>query len=132
MINVESELFNTISTSVKATYPNAYITSKENNVPTSFPAISVVEIDNYTRTSTLDSSIGENHATVVYEINIYSNKANTNKTETKNILAIIDTQMQQLGFVRQLTKQIPTDETIYRIVARYKGLVSSDKLIFRG
>lgn len=132
MINIENEIFHTLSTAIKASYPNAYITSKENNVPTSFPAISIVEIDNFTRTSTLNSSMGENHAHIVYEINIYSNKANTNKTETKNILSIVDTQMQELGFIRQLTRQMPTDETVYRIVARYKGLVSSDKLIFRG
>lgn len=133
MINIESELFNIVSTNVRAIYPNIYMTGEYVKSPSSFPAISLVEMDNTTYTSTQTSTEYENHATLMYEANVYSNKTVGKKTECKNIISLIDKEMTSLGFSRIMLQPIPNmdDATIYRMTARYRAVVSQDKLIFR-
>ena len=133
MINIESELFNIVSTNVRAIYPNIYMTGEYVKSPSSFPAISLVEMDNTTYISTQTSTEYENHATLMYEVNVYSNKTVGKKTECKNIISLIDKEMTSLGFSRIMLQPIPNmdDATIYRMTARYRAVVSQDKLIFR-
>lgn len=133
MINIESELFHAISTKVRAVYPDIYMSGEYVKSPTSFPAVSFVEMDNTVYTSTQTSDEMENHASLMYEVNVYSNKTKGKKTECKEIMALIDKEMTFLGFSRNMLQPIPNmdDATIYRIVARYKAVVSKDKSIFR-
>ena len=69
----------------------------------------------------------------MYEVNVYSNKTKGKKTECKNIISLIDKEMTFLGFSRSMLQPIPNmdDATIYRMTARYKAVISKDKLIFR-
>ncbi len=70
---------------------------------------------------------------VIYEVNVYSNKARGKKSECKEITAFIDTQFQMLGFTRTLLTTVPNeqDATIYRMVARYRAIVSKQNIIYR-
>ena len=133
MINIETELFNNVSTKVRAVYPGIYMSGEYVKSPTSFPAVSFVEMDNTVYTSTQTSDEMENHASLMYEVNVYSNKTKGKKTECKEIISLIDKEMMLLGFSRTMLQPIPNmdDATIYRIVARYKGVVSKDKTIYR-
>lgn len=133
MINIESELFNVVSTKVRAVYPDIYMTGEYVKSPSSFPAVSLVEMDNAVYTSTQTSTEYENHVTVMYEVNVYSNKTKGKKSECKNIISLIDKEMTFLGFSRSMLQPIPNmdDATIYRMTARYKAVISKDKLIFR-
>ena len=101
--------------------------------PSSFPCVSLVEMDNtaYRKTQTSDSV--ENHAEVMFELNTYSNKTNGRKAECRAIMVFLDSVMGSLGFTRMMMKPIPNlnDATIYRMVARYKAVVSNDKKIYR-
>lgn len=58
----------------------------------------------------------------MFEVNIYSNKAGTKKTECKKIAAAIDKLLFSMNFVRMAMTPVPNLEnaTIYRIVARYR------------
>jgi hypothetical protein len=133
MINCENEIFNYVSTDVRAVYPDIYMTGEYVRSPSSFPAVSLVEMDNTVYTSTQTSTELENHASLMYEVNVYSNKTKGKKTECKDIITLIDKNMAELGFSRIMLQPIPNmdDATIYRMTARYRAVVSKDKVIFR-
>ena len=133
MINVESEIFDIVATAVRNAYPGIYMIGEYVKSPSKFPCVSLVEIDNsaYRRTQT-DSSV-ENHAELMYELNVYSNKKSGKKSECKAIAALIDNEMAALGFSRSMLQPIPNmdDATIYRVTGRYRAVVSKDKIIYR-
>ena len=133
MINIENEIFNIVSTKVREVFPNIYMSGEYVKSPPSFPATSLVEMDNTAYTSTQTSCENENHVSLMYEVNTYSNKVKGKKSECKEIMALIDKEMTAIGFTRTMLQPIPNmdDATIYRMTARYKAVVSKDKIIFR-
>lgn len=133
MINIENEIFNRVATSVSNEYPNAGVSGEYVKMPSVFPHISIVEMDNLAYIKTQSSDSGENHVSVMYEVNVYSNLTNGKKTECKNIIALIDAEMIAMGFNRTMLQPILNmdDATIYRMVARYTAVVSQNKTIFR-
>jgi hypothetical protein len=133
MIDIENAVFHTVATKVREQYPNIYMAGDYVKSPPSFPAVSLIEMDNATRADTIDSGSNENHANVMYEVNVYSNKTTGKKSECKTIIALIDKEMLALGFTRSTLTPVPNmnDSTIYRMVGRYRATVSSDLKIFR-
>ena len=133
MIDIENAVFNRVVVRVQEAFPDIFMTGEYVNSPASFPAVSLVETDNSTRIETIDSGSNENHANVMYEVNVYSNKGTGKKSECKAIIAIIDEEMLAMGFSRSTLTPVPNeyDSTIYRMVARYRAVVSSDLKIFR-
>lgn len=133
MIDIESQVFDRIAKRVREQFPNIFMVGEYVNSPSSFPAVSLVEVDNSIRETTIDSGSNENHANVMYELNVYSNKTTGKKTECKEIVALIDMEMTAMGFVRSTLTPVPNeyDSTIYRMVGRYKAAVSSDCKIYR-
>lgn len=133
MIDIESEVFNIVSKATRAKYPKIYMTGEYVKSPPSFPCVSLIETDNQIYRNTRDSGNIENHAQVLYEVNVYSNKTSGKKAECKAIIAFIDIQMEALGFTRTLMNPVPNEEdaTVYRMVARYRAIVSKEKVIYR-
>ena len=133
MIDIESAVFNRVATKVREVFPDIFMTGEYVNSPASFPAVSLVETDNATRIETIDSGSNENHANVMYEVNVYSNKTTGKKTECKEIIALIDEEMLAMGFSRSTLTPVPNeyDSTIYRMVGRYRAAVSSKHEIYR-
>ena len=133
MINIENEIFTIIATALRNAFPDSYIVGEYVKAPSQFPSVSIVEMDNvaYTRTQTDGSP--ENHVDVTYEVNIYSNKTSGKKSECKEIASLLDNEFATLGFSRTMLQPIPNedDATIYRMVGRYRGVVSKDKAIYR-
>ena len=133
MINVENEIFNIVAKAVRTAFPGAYVVGEYVKSPSRFPCISIEEISNsaYDRTQTNGSL--ENHADVTYEINIYSNKTSGKKSECKAIASLIDNEFATLGFSRSMLQPIPNidDATIYRMLGRYRAVVSKEKKVFR-
>jgi hypothetical protein len=133
MISVENEIFDRVSTRVRKKFPNVNMTGEYVKSPSSFPHISLEEKDNSAFTSTQTSAEHENHAVLMYEVNVYSNKTKGKKTECKELISIVDNEMQKLGFTRTMLQPIPNmdDATIYRLTARYTAIISKDKMIYR-
>lgn len=133
MINIEEELFSNVAKVIRKSYPDVYMIGEYVKSPPSFPCVSFIEMDNsvYIKTQTTEGD--ENHSQLMYEINVYSNKTKGKKAECKSIIALIDSIMLKYGFTRTMLQPIPNvdDATIYRIVARYSGVVSKNKQIFR-
>lgn len=133
MIDIESQVFTRIATRLRETFDGIYVTGEYVKTPSSFPAVSLVEMDNapLVRTQTTDSV--ENHAVLMYELNVYSNKAVGKKTESRMIAGVVDEEMAAMGFTRIMLNPIPNmdDATIYRITGRYRAVVSKDHTITR-
>ena len=133
MIDIENEIFTRIVTELRSRFPDINVYGEDVRTPSSFPCVSIVEADNYALTNTRDSGSNENHAVLMYEINVYSNRTSGKKSECKAIIALIDTEMTAMGFVRSTLTPIQNeyDSTIYRMVGRYRAAVSHDYKIYR-
>ena len=133
MIDIEYAIFDRVAMQVREVFPGIFMTGEYVKSPSSFPAVSLVEMDNGTRTDTIDSGSNENHANVMYEVNVYSNKSTGKKSECKAIIALIDKEMLAMGFSRVTLTPVPNeyDSTIYRMVARYRASVSDNNTIYR-
>lgn len=133
MIDIETEVFDTISTAVRNAYKGVFMTGEYVKSPPSFPCVSLIETDNQVYRNTRDSGSIENHVQVLYEVNVYSNKTSGKKAQCKEIIAFIDSKMEALGFTRTLMNPVPNEEdaTVYRMTARYRAVVSKDKTIYR-
>ena len=134
MINIESEVFSIVATALRDEITGIFVSGEAIAAPSSFPAVTLVEQDNGTYQRSLDSSGSEKHAVVMYEANAYSNLGSGKKKQTRAIMAIIDDEMQDMGFVRigSSPAEVPNaDKTIYRMVARYRATISTDKTIYR-
>jgi len=133
VIDIETEIFNTVATKVREKFENIYMTGEYVKSPPSFPCVSLVETDNqpYLKSRTTDSN--ENHVEVLYEVNVYSNLKTGKKAQCKSIIALIDEQLLALGFTRTMLTPVPNEEdaTIYRMVGRYRAIVSKNKVIYR-
>lgn len=133
MIDIENEVLDRVSTSVREHVPEVYFSGEYVKTPPSFPAVSMVEMDNATFRRTQSSSVKEHHAEIMYEVNVYSNRTTGKKEECKRIASVIDASMQDMGFTRMMLNPVPdmNNATIYRIVGRYIAVVSADKTIYR-
>ena len=125
MIDIESIVFDTVYKAVKSKVPKAEVKSVYVESAAEFPCVCVVEDDNRTFQKTLDGSLNEHHAELLYTVTVYSNKKNGKKEEARAIAKVIDEAMQGMKFTRIMLNQIPNiDQRIYRIVGRYRAIVS--------
>ena len=133
MINVENEIFSKVAESVRAAYPSVFISGEYVRTPPKFPFVSLIEMSNTAYDRTQSSGSLENHASLMYEVNVYSNKTSGKKSECKEIAALIDNELAALGFSRTMLQPIPNmdDATIYRMTGRYTAVVSKDKTLYR-
>ena len=130
MIDMEPEVLQIVTDAagngveVSGEYPEA---------PASFPLVTVREIGNSVYQRTASSAGLENHASIAYEINVFSAKINGKKRECKDIAQRIDAAMLGRGFYRTMLSPIPNyaDKTIYRITARYGATVDKNKNCWR-
>lgn len=132
MIDIENEVITLVTDCLFANNISASVESVLNLNPPTFPTVCVEEIENTTLVATSDSKSIENHATVGYEINIFTNDVSGKKQKAKSILSVIDDMLIARGFYRVSKTQLALDEgTKMRIVARYRANVSADKTIYR-
>lgn len=133
MIDIEAEVFGIVSSDVRLKYPKVYMTGEYVKSPPSFPCVSLIETDNQVYRNTRDSGCIENYAQIQYEVNVYSNRTSGKKAECKEIISLIDSKMEKLGFTRTFMNPVPNeqDATIYRMIARYRAIVSKNKTIYR-
>lgn len=133
MINVENEIFDRVAKSVRDAYPSVFISGEYIKTPSKFPFVSLVEMSNTAYDRTQSSGSLENHASVMYEVNVYSNNTSGKKSECKAIASLIDNEFATLGFSRTMLQPIPNmdDATIYRMTGRYTAVISKDKAIYR-
>ena len=122
MIDCENEVYTRIARVLRDKFPGINIAGEYVNAPSSFPHVSITQSDNSVVSEQMTGSA--EMAQVMFEINIYSNKADGRKTECKAIAKVIDDVMFRMNFKRMALTPIPNmeDATIYRIVDRYRTM----------
>lgn len=132
MIDVESTVFARVAAAFTAAYPNGSRYGEPVDTPARFPCLTLVEDDNATYEKSLDTALTENHATIMYTVNVYSNKTSGAKQECKAIMTLVDEEMQQMGFTRLFCNQTKNADTkIYRMTARYRAVINQKFQTFR-
>ena len=130
MIDCENEVYTRIARVLRDKFPGINIAGEYVNAPSNFPHVSITQSDNSVVSEQMTGSA--EMAQVMFEINIYSNKADGRKTECKSIAKVIDDVMFKMNFKRMALTPIPNmeDATIYRIVARYR-VMTDGKYFYR-
>ena len=133
MIDCENEVFDRVAKAVRVAFPSVSIKGEYVRAPSEFPFVSLVEMSNTAYDRTQSSGSLENHASLMYEVNVYSNKKSGKKSECKAIATLIDNELAALGFSRTMLQPIPNmdDATIYRMTGRYTAVISNDKTLYR-
>jgi len=124
MIDLESFVFSPIAEVLKNTYKGIFVSSEYTDSPARFPAATIIESSNIVLRKTITTNI-ENASQILFEVNVFSNKFSGAKLEARDIMQTIDAEFERMGFVRTAMSPMPNfaDATIYRITARYEGVV---------
>lgn len=133
MADIENQIFTRVASEVRSRHSGTTVQSVDVYAPAKFPFVGLHEADSASLMRTRDTASNNNHFTVVYEANIYSNKMNGKKTEAKELEAIVDEVMDLLGFTKMSRNPMSSnDGTIYRIVSRYSAVIDpKSEVIYR-
>ena len=132
MIDVQAELYTIGRQAILEEHKEVTLSSTTTLKPTSFPFVSIVEKDNAVYARTRDSRNIENHAEIMIEVNVYTTGDNKQQY-ARSIMATLDAKYGAIGLQRMMMNPIPNynDTTIYRLIARYRGIISTNKEIYR-
>ena len=129
MINIENEIFTECKKILTSEFEEIRVSSTFINAKSKFPAVSIIEMDNSIAKDTIDSSLTEKYADIVYDVNSFSNKS---KQEAKKIAKLVDEYLISIGFTRKTLRLMETqDINLHRYVGRYTARVSKEKKIYR-
>lgn len=122
MIDIEKMIYTPLAAALREAFPGISVSDEEVIAPSEFPFVSVVEADNYLTLEHLDTADSERYATLMYEINVYSNKTVMKKKECRSIMATISQWMYQHNFTCIATAVVPNmnNSSIYRMTARFR------------
>ena len=132
MIDIERQVYTPIAEALRKQFKGVTVSGEYVNAPSKFPYVSIIEQDNYTTATHLDSGDEERFATVMYEVNVYSDRAGSKKTVCREIMGFIDKMLYARNFTRISLSPVPNLEngTIYRLNARYRA-ETDGKTIYR-
>lgn len=127
MIDIENDVFDTVAAELRSKHAGIFVAGEFVDSPAKFPAVTIVEADNRIFERMRTRKI-ENAVRVMYEVQIFSNKASGKKAEAKAIANTADGVFASLGFTRTMRSQVANlkDATIYRIVCRYEAVVGEN------
>ena len=132
MINIENQIFDGLTKALQL-YDNKIRTSSVfTNTPSSYPFVSIEEIENSDYEQGITGCQIDNFANVSYEVVVFIKNQDFKKTNANKIANEVDTYMHDKGFVREMkyTRQ-DDNETEYRIYLRYSAVVSKSQEIYR-
>lgn len=128
MIDIENAVFAKVANKLRATFSPITVRGNYEDSPTSFPAVAIWENDNSVYQKMRTTGKIENAASLMYEVEVYSNTLGYKKEECQEIMSVIDDVMAEMGFTRTMCSPISNleDATIYRLHARYTGIVVNE------
>jgi hypothetical protein len=122
VIDVFNQIYTDVATAVRTDYPGTFVTGERLNKPSKFPTVMVIEADNYEPPESVDNSLRENLAALMYEITVFSNKTSGKRSECIDILSTIDEVMKHKNGRRiaRVEGYFDSEATIYMVTARYR------------
>lgn len=132
MIDIENEVYTRVRNAILAYNSEIKVVGSELSKATTFPTVTFVQQDSSTYTPTSDSGSVENHASFLFQIDVYDNDQSRRKTNCKKIMNIADEEMLAMGFTRKSMSPTPNlqDMSIYRLTARYTGIADRKHCIY--
>lgn len=123
---------NRIIDAVQAFYEShgvsASISSEYNDFPEEFPAVQVRQTGASVYVRTQDESLEPHHFTVTFQIDTFSNKIGTSKSEVKELMKLNNQAMQSMKFTLTSSDVYTNfDRTITRGTQNYRVLVGAPK-----
>lgn len=120
MIDIENYVVNAVATALS----DVLVLSEYVEAPPEFPCVTILEDSNVSADTFDNASTTENHADLLYSVNVYSNLQSGAKQEAKRIMASVDTVLEGFKFQRTMCQAIPNaDRNIYRISSRYTARI---------
>ncbi|MBQ1792066.1 MAG: hypothetical protein II008_17960 [Oscillospiraceae bacterium] len=130
MIDIEPVVYTRVHDAIITAFPGCTVSDVPPEKDASFPFVVIREESNRTYRKSQDNALIEHHATIVYEVSVYSNKQTGRKQECKRIMDVADLEMQGMKFTRVQRNELPTiDRTIMRLFARYEAVVEAPEEI---
>ena len=122
MIDIENKIYSPIRTALVNAYDGIFVTSEPTATTAKFPAVSIVQQDNYTSINKRDNGGEERFATVMFQVDVYSDQASGRKSKCKEIMGFIDKMLFDLNFTRLSLTPVPmANDGYYRLTARYRA-----------
>ena len=131
MIDIASAVFDRVASALREHYDGIFVVSVPSDTPSKFPAVCLWEQSNSAYEKSQTAECRENHAKLMYQCEVYSNLKSGKKQQAREIAALVDEKMQEMGFIRTFGQPVPNvaDMTIYRYTLRFSGIVSKDSHI---
>lgn len=124
MLDIENLVKDKLITALAVSYPGATVGSGYDEQSARYPYVEVEQIDSVPLRHTMTEPSSENHATLSFEINVYSNRQDTARSECMELMNAVDDAMTEMGFYRYHTnKPLKRTRTVWRRYARYRGIV---------
>ena len=124
MIDVENLVFDTFYEQFHTLHSNANVTAGYDEQNAQFPCVVVRQTNSQPYRNSATDDCAENHTRLTFEVEVYSDKADTGRSECKELLADADTIMQSMKFRRiHMNRPINVDRTVWRMYARYEVIV---------
>lgn len=135
MIDFENNIIDMISNILYEKYGEygVFVTGEPvNTLQEDFPAVSVIQMDNNVLERTRSMDCIENHAAVMFEVDVYSNLTTGRKQQAKEIAAVISDFFISHNFTRTLCQPLDNlaDSRIYRIKLRFKAVIGKNGVIY--
>lgn len=124
LIDLENDIFTAVAEKVLEAHPAVTVTGEYADTLSKLPTVTIEERDNAVLQSMRTLNI-ENAVSVMYEVNVFSNKTPAAKSDAKRVMSTVDNAFAEAGFTRTYKNQIPNfqDKRIHRIVARYEAVI---------
>lgn len=132
MIDVENQVVDTVAKALRAEFKGIFVVSTDTDAPSKFPAVCFWEQSNVPQAKTQTAHSRENSAELMFQGNIYSNLVSGGKQQCRKIAAVIDREMEKMGFIRIFGQPVlnPADTSISRYALRYKGIIGKDGYVY--
>ena len=133
MIDIESMVFDYVYNQLHESYPSVNISAGYDEHNAIFPTVVIRQTNSQPYRETATDPCAENHTRLTYEVEVFSDKANTGRSECKQLIIAADDIMQSIKFRRiHLNRPINVDRTIWRQYARYEVIVGKPYVVNEG
>lgn len=124
MIDVENLVIDAVYNGVTTVHPNLPVTKGFIEENAEFPCIVIRETNNVPVQRMDTDNCAENYSRLTYQVDVYSDKADTARSECRDLLNLVDGIMQSMKFRRiYMNEALNIERSIFRQYARYAVIV---------
>ena len=124
MIDVENLVLDTVINGVHTVHADLDVSKGFIEETAIYPCIVVREVNNVPLKRTNTESCAENYTTLIYQVDVYSDKAGEQRSECRSLLSLVDEYMVGMGFYRTyMSEALNIKRSVFRQYTRYSVIV---------